>query len=167
MPTPNTDTEAVYQDCYAGRLPAELPVLATSSSVKDPGNLRNAPPGHSTVELMTVVPPDLDFWGVAPVPGRLDYRTGTAYRARKDEVMEALISCAADVLPEVADHIVLREASTPITHERFTGATGGTGYGLVFSVDQVALRRPGPGTEIGGLFLVGASTRGCHGVMGV
>ncbi len=36
---PNTDIEAVYQDCYAGRLPAELPVLVTSSSVKDPGNL--------------------------------------------------------------------------------------------------------------------------------
>ncbi len=116
---------------------------------------------------MTVVPPDLDFWGVAPVPGRLDYRSGTAYRARKDEVMEALISRAADVLPGLADHIVLREASTPITHERFTGATGGTGYGLELSADQVGLRRPGPATQIGGLFLVGASTRWCHGVMGV
>ena len=163
---PHTDIEAAYQDCYAGRLPQELPVLVTSSSVKDPANPRTAPPGHSTVELMAVVPPDAAFWSVTNGRGRLDYRSMDEYQSRKDEVMEALIASADSVLPGLSQHIVLREASTPITHERFTGATGGTGYGLELATDQVGLQRPGPTTEIRGLFLVGASTRWCHGVMG-
>ena len=164
---PDTDLEATYQACYAGRLPQHLPFLMTSASVKDPRNPRTAPPGHSTVELMTVVPAEPAFWGVTADGDGLTYRTRPAYRARKNAVAEALVERAATVIPELRAHIVLQEASTPITQARFTGATAGACYGLELSADQVGLGRPGPGTEIGGLYLVGASTRWCHGVMGV
>ena len=80
---------------------------------------------------------------------------------------EALIERASSVVPDLAAHVVLQEASTPITHSRFTGATAGACYGWELSARQVGLGRPGPGTEISGMFLVGASTRWCHGVMGV
>lgn len=128
---PHTDIEATYQDYDAGRLPDELPFFLASATVKDPGNLRIAPPGHPALELMTVVPAGSAFWGL-PASGR----DGLAY-------------------------------PTPITHQRFTGATGGACYGWELSTRQVGLGRPGPSTEIGGLFLAGASTRWCHGVMGV
>ena len=164
---PHTDIEAIYQDCYAGRLPDELPFFLASASVKDPANPRTAPPGHSTVELMTVVPAGSAFWGVDTEGDRLAYRSGSAYQARKRAVTEALAKRASTVIPDIAAHVVLQDASTPITHERFTGATGGACYGWELSRGQVGLRRPGPSSEIGGLFLVGASTRWCHGVMGV
>ncbi len=164
---PHTDLEATYQDCYAGRLPEELPFFLSSASVKDPGNPRTAPPGHSSLELMTVVPAGAAFWGVPSGADRLAYRSGAAYQARKRQVTELLVERASTVIPDLAAHVVLREASTPITQARFTGATGGACYGWELSTRQVGLGRPGPSTEIRGLYLVGASTRSCHGVMGV
>ena len=35
---PHVDLEAIYEDCYSGRAPRELPVFLSSASVKDPGN---------------------------------------------------------------------------------------------------------------------------------
>ena len=95
------------------------------------------------------------------------YRSGSAYQARKEAVARGPCRARLQRGPRPGAHVVLQEASTPITHERFTGATGGACYGWELSTGQVGLGRPGPGTEIGGLFLVGASTRWCHGVMGV
>ena len=80
---------------------------------------------------------------------------------------EALVERAGTVVPGLAGHVVLQEASTPLTQQRFTGAPGGACYGWELSTGQVGIGRPGPGTEVRGLFLVGASTRSCHGVMGV
>jgi len=165
---PHTDIEAIYQDYYAGRLPDRLPFFLASASLKDPGNPRTAPPGHSTLELMAMVPAGSDFWGVgAGGRDRLGYRSESAYQEKKEAVAQALVERASSVIPDLASHVVLQDASTPITHERFTGASDGACYGWELSTGQVGLRRPGPGTEIGGLFLVGASTRWCHGVMGV
>ncbi len=59
-----------------------------------------------------------------------------------------------------------REASTPLTQERFTRSTGGACYGLELATDQIGLRRPGARTEVSGLFLTGASTVWGPGVSG-
>jgi all-trans-retinol 13,14-reductase len=59
------------------------------------------------------------------------------------------------------------EVATPLTQSRFTGSTGGTSYGIAATPAQFLRRRPGTKTEIGGLYLCGASTRTGHGIAGV
>ncbi len=58
------DVEQAYQDCYAGRMPAAPPLFITTASVKDPTTGRIAPPGHSSIEIMTWVPADYTLWQV-------------------------------------------------------------------------------------------------------
>jgi phytoene dehydrogenase-like protein len=53
-----------------------------------------------------------------------------------------------------------------MTHTRFTGSTGGTGYGIALIPAQSLFRRPGNATEVKGLYLCGASTMSGHGIMG-
>jgi all-trans-retinol 13,14-reductase len=164
---PHDDIESLYGDVYAGKLPEELPIFLTSAATKDPGNPRSAPPGHSTVEVMTLVPADRSFWRVtADPPDGKEYRRSPHYLEIKEQITEALIDRAGTVIPNLREHIVWREASTPVTHERFTRSTGGACYGLELATDQVGLRRPGAATEIAGLYLTGASTVWGPGIIG-
>jgi all-trans-retinol 13,14-reductase len=128
-----------------------------------------APAGHSVVEIMTYLPPDHDLWGISdagPVNGE-KYRDNPDYVAVKDAVTDVLIDLAADVIPNLRDHIVWQEAGTPITQERYTHSTAGGSYGIEMNVRQVGPLRPGPKTEIPGLFLAGASLGWGPGVEGV
>ena len=157
---PHTDVEGFYRDIYAGRIPDELPIFLTSATTKDPGNAYAAPPGHSTLEVMCVVPHGT-FW-----PGGDRYRQDPEYVARKERLTEQLIDRAATVIPGLREHIVWREASSPVTHERFTLSSLGSCYGIEMAADQIGPRRPGPRTEIRGLWLTGASTTWGNGIVG-
>src|SRR5262249_10688931 len=70
------------------------------------------------------------------------------------------------LFPGVAKDIVYRESATPITHQRFTRATDGTGYGLAATPAQFLKNRPGYRGPLPGLYLCGASTRAGHGIVG-
>lgn len=128
-----------------------------------------APAGHSVIEIMTFLPPDHDLWGMSdggPVNGE-KYRDNPDYLTVKDAVTEALIDLAAEVIPNLRDHIVWKEAGTPITQERYTHSTAGGSYGIEMNVRQVGPLRPRPKTEIPGLYLAGASLGWGPGVEGV
>jgi all-trans-retinol 13,14-reductase len=157
---PHTDVEGLYRDLYEGRTPDEVPIFLTSATTKDPGNPHAAPPGHSTLEVMCLAPQGA-FW-----PGSDGYRQDPGYAALKERLTEQLIDRAATVIPGLRQHIVWREASSPLTHERFTAASLGSCYGLEMAADQIGPRRPGPRTEIRGLWLTGASTRWGNGIVG-
>lgn len=163
---PHADIEAIYADAYAGRVPAEVPVFMTSGTLKDPDGGHTAPPGHSTLELMTIAPADHGTWGVGegPVAGER-YSRGQAYLAVKEKLAEAVLDTASLVIPDLREHIVYRDASTPITQERFTLSTGGACYGLEMTLDQLGPFRPDVATPIPGLYLTGASTRHQHGIV--
>jgi all-trans-retinol 13,14-reductase len=163
---PHADIEAIYADAYAGRVPAEVPVFMTSGTLKDPDGDHTAPPGHSTLELMTIAPADHGTWGVGegPVAGER-YSRGPAYLAVKEKLAEAVLDTASLVIPDLREHIVYRDASTPITQERFTLSTGGACYGLEMTLDQLGPFRPDVTTSIPGLYLTGASTRHQHGIV--
>jgi all-trans-retinol 13,14-reductase len=162
------DVEASYGDCYDGRFPAKPPVYLTAASVKDPHTRAIAPPGCSSVQLMTIAPSQRSFWRVSdgPLVGRR-YGRERDYRAVKHDLAERLVELSQRLIPGIREHIVWREAATPVTHERYTLASAGTSYGLEHSPDQWGLRRPRSRTEIDGLFLAGASTFYAHGVLGV
>ncbi|GIJ48419.1 phytoene dehydrogenase [Virgisporangium aliadipatigenens] len=157
---PHTDVEALYGTVHKGQIPDEIPIFLTSATTKDPGNPHAAPPGHSTLEVMCLAPQG-GFW-----PGGDGYRQDAEYLALKEHLTERLIDRAAEVVPGLREHIVWREASTPVTHERFTLSSLGSSYGIEMAADQIGPRRPGPRTELPGLWLTGASTASGNGIVG-
>ncbi|WP_280307147.1 phytoene desaturase family protein [Nocardia neocaledoniensis] len=135
---------------------------------KDP-NTPFAPAGQSVVEIMTYLPADPDLWGITaggPVAGE-KYRDSPDYLELKDAVTEIMIDLAAEVIPNLREHLIWQEAGTPITQERYTHSTRGGSYGIEMSLRQLGPLRPGPKTEITGLYLAGASQAWGPGVEGV
>jgi all-trans-retinol 13,14-reductase len=117
---------------------------------------------------MTLAPRDYSVWNVERGPaagGR--YHRDPEYRRRKEALIDQLVDVSESVIPGLREHIVWREAATPVSQERFTGSTGGTSYGIEMSCSQAGPMRVGPRTEIEGLFLCGASTPSGPGVSGV
>ncbi len=171
---PSTDPEAAYRQCAATSPeeleldPAKLFVYITSASWKDRGNPHIAPPGQSTLEIMSLAPGDHRAWGTRGDPVSGDrYGRSESYREVKERFAQALIDRAQELIPGLRDHIVWQEASSPLTQERYTLCTGGGSYGLEFTPDQIGPNRPDAVTEIGGLYLAGASTVWGHGIAGV
>jgi phytoene dehydrogenase-like protein len=163
------DAEAPYEAALRGRFADRPSVFISPGSLKDPGNARLCRPGQTNLQLATVVPGDARFWGINDGEGatRGGYRRNDAYLARKRQVRDAVIGEAERIIPVLRDSIAFEEAATPMTHTRFTGSTGGTGYGLAATPDQFLHRRPLPNTPLEGLYLVGANTVFGHGVAGV
>lgn len=162
------DVEGPYQDCYQGRVPSELGLFITAASVKDPHTESIAPKGYSSLEIMTLVPADYGLWGIEKGPAAGEkYHRNPAYQSLKQRLTDAMVEGTERVIPGIKEHIVWKEAATPISHEHFTFSTGGTSYGIELSLDQFGPNRPSPQTEIEGLYLAGASTVFAHGIAGV
>ncbi len=161
------DIEGMYTDCYEGRVPMEMGLFITAGSVKDPDTETLAPKGYSSLEIMMWVPPDHRLWGIEKGPATGEkYHRNAAYQSLKQRLTEAMIREAEHAIPGLSEHIVWKEAATPISQEHFTFSTGGTSYGIELAVDQFGPSRPSPRTEIEGLFLAGASTVFAHGIAG-
>jgi len=164
------DIEGIYQELESGRLPDVPLAYVTAASLKDPGNPHLAPRGHTNLQIMTLVPREYALWNVAQGPheaGSNRYHVDAEYRRRKEALADRLLGAAEAVLPGIGAHVVWKETATPITQERFTHSTGGTSYGIEFAIDQMGPLRMGPGTDVAGLYLAGASTPSGHGIGGV
>ena len=161
------DHDADYARLARGDLPERPSIYVATASRKDPENRRLAPPGHTNLQVMTVVPATPAFWGVDEAAARDGtYVASEGYRFLKEEVTRRVLAQAERVIPGLARHIVYREAATPLTHTRFTGSTGGTSYGIAATPAQFLGRRPAASTPVAGLYLAGASTRSGHGIVG-
>jgi phytoene dehydrogenase-like protein len=160
------DTEKAYRG--GGDPLRSRGAYITSSSLKDPTNAaHHAPEGVTNVEVMTLVPPTLAPWGVEMDDAEAwRYRETAAYRERKAALEEEMVARLDGLFPGAAGAVVFRESATPVSHVRFTRATGGTGYGLAATPDQFLRARPGYAGPIPGLYLCGASTRAGHGIVG-
>jgi len=149
-------------------MPQENLAYVTVASLRDPESPQVAPPGHTNLQVMTLVPHDYALWNVSKGPtegGR--YHRDAEYRRRKEALAERLLESAARVVPGLDARVVWREAATPVTQERFTRSTGGTSYGIEYATDQMGPLRMGPETDVAGLFLCGASTPSGHGIASV
>lgn len=166
---PSYETDELYEVLDAGRLPHEEVPFAyiALASRKDPGNHELCPPGQTNFQIMTLAPRGHDYWGVTegPADGG-SYRRNAEYRARKQELTDALIEAAERVLGPFREDIVHMETATTLSHERYTQSTGGTSYGYRHSPDQSGEHRPHFRTEIDGLWVVGANTVRGHGIGG-
>ncbi|HNL50929.1 MAG TPA: NAD(P)/FAD-dependent oxidoreductase [Actinomycetota bacterium] len=172
---PTYESEEMYAGLDRGEIDPETGVFAyvAMASRKDPDNPHLCPSGQTNLQIMTLAPRGLDWWGVEVSPadgGR--YRRNQGYLERKQAITEALLDAGDRVLDgqlgagSLRDHIVFMETATPVTHERYTRSTGGTSYGYVHSPEQSGMHRPAYRTEIEGLWIVGANTVSGHGVAG-
>jgi phytoene dehydrogenase-like protein len=162
------DIEGVYDELDAGKLTSKAMCYLTAASLKDPESRHLAPEGFTNLQIMTLAPREYDVWGVERGPadgGR--YHRDPEYRRRKEALVEQLIDTSQQLIPDLREHIVWKEAATPVSQERFTRSTGGTSYGIEMSCSQAGPLRAGPRTEIEGLFLCGASTPSGPGIAGV
>ncbi len=159
------DQEAYYEPVAAGRLDDDPPVYISSASAKDPGGSGHAPEGCSTIELMTWATADPEAWGVQDEVGRGKYSRQPAYREAKERITEQLIDRAEEHLGPLREHILWKEAATPMTQTRYTLSSAGSCYGIELATDQFGPLRPGHRTEVDGLILGGASSRTGHGIV--
>jgi phytoene dehydrogenase-like protein len=141
------DSDRMFNNMMTGNWDEVALTITISSVLKDPFY---APKGMTTVSIQ--VASDIDIW-----PER-----GDAYEAKKEEMMNKLITLAERVLPGLRDHIVEKTAMTPRTIELFTLNHRGVPYGWNFTVDQA--ERLSLETGIGGLYLAGAWSWPSHSV---
>lgn len=164
---PSYDLEQEYAEVEAGRFSRRPFLFVSSASLKDPENPRLAPAGVVNLQLMSLAPSAPSAWRTSPEElASGAYRESPGYLAAKAEYSERLLAAAESVFPGLGRHVVFQELATPLTHARYTSSTGGTSYGIAATPDQFLWRRPGPKTEISGLYLCGASARSGHGIMG-
>lgn len=140
----------------------------TSATLKDPEHaLHHAPEGIANVEVMALIGGTGPGWGVNDDEADTwTYDDNPRYRELKDRIEGELVQRFDTLFPGIAGDIVFKESATPVTHRRFTGATGGTGYGLAAIPSQFMKKRPGYRGPIENLYLCGASTRSGHGIVG-
>jgi phytoene dehydrogenase-like protein len=171
---PSYDTDGFYEQLDAGELESsDMFAYVAMASRKDPGNSHLCPEGQTNLQIMTLAPRGLEWWGVEESPGDGgSYRRNDLYRQRKAQITEALIHAADQALASqlggrhLSEHVVHVETATPLSQERYTRSTGGTSYGYIHSPEQSGTNRPQHRTEIDGLWLVGANTASGHGVAG-
>ncbi len=83
----------------------------------------------------------------------------TEYRAKKQALTDSLIDKAAQVIPNLKDHIEVCEAGSPRTMTKFTHNPHGAIYGFEQSIGQSGLFRRFPQKyPVEGLYQVGAWT---------
>jgi len=82
-------------------------------------------------------------------------RGTTEYLKKKREVAERLIERAEKVIPNLSKHVIVIDAATPRTFERYTSMP----EGAIYAFDQsINTKRPYFKTPIKGLYLASAST---------
>lgn len=104
--------------------------IATMSLV-DPSA---APPGHSIMNLIRLVPHGEAAAWFPPehegADGWKAWRRSADYEARKKALGDEMIAAAESILPELKDHIVYRSDASPVTYARYDWASGGAIYGV-------------------------------------
>jgi phytoene dehydrogenase-like protein len=100
-----------------------------------------APPGHSSITLLRLMPADMGAWD----------RKAAGYAARKRALGDALIASAERSLPGFREHIVYRQDASPATFARYAWTASGSIYG-----PAAGQWRPPVKSPVEGLVLAGA-----------
>jgi all-trans-retinol 13,14-reductase len=91
-----------------------------------------APPGHSILSLIALVPHAEALSWFPAESGRDDkaWRESEDYLRRKREFGDRMIAAAETVIPNLSQHIVYRADASPVTYARYDWASAGSIYGM-------------------------------------
>ena len=120
---------------------------------------RLAPEGMHTLHIL-VMPVSDSYMNRFRTLGA---RRGPEYRHFKNELADIIIKKVERLIPGLSDAIVVKDLSTPLTFERYTGATGGAWYDRVASVNQ-GMQQPKVKTPIKNLYMTGSKAFGGGGL---
>jgi len=81
------------------------------------------------------------------------------WRKEKDRVADVLINRVAELIPNLKEHIIVRDAASPLTMERYTLNTRGAVVGWAYSSDAIPANKLDQKTPIKNLYLAGHWTR--------
>jgi all-trans-retinol 13,14-reductase len=153
---PTIDLDRGYEPLARGELPPDDFFFLSSPSLKDPDSPDKAPPGHSTLELVTLVPyAPFTRWA-----GTKTMKRGEEYKAFKAELGDRYLRCVERHIPGIRDHLMVMEVATPVTNVSFAEAPDGSIYGPEATPDQMGPWRYPPKGDVEGLYLCGSSTLG-------
>jgi prolycopene isomerase len=146
---PSVDADAAYAAALAGDYERSGMACMIYDNIA-PGF---SPKGRTSLVLLTLC--GYEPWSKYAA----DYAAGRkdAYeRAKRDAADRLIAQAEARILPGLSKMIVMREAATPLTNQRFTGNTGGAIYGFDQSVDNSYMTRLPNKTPVPGLLLSSA-----------
>ncbi|HKZ37343.1 MAG TPA: NAD(P)/FAD-dependent oxidoreductase [Chryseolinea sp.] len=154
------DMEKVFHDLTAHNIleEDEFPALFMScTTLKDPASFNGK---HHNLEVVTFI----DYNSFNEFNTGNDHH-GSAYTRFKERIIEKFMNSIEKVIPGAKQHIVQVELGTPKTNEFYINSTNGNVYGTEKTFNQIGPFSFQNKTEIGNLFLCGASTLS-HGVGG-
>ncbi len=103
-----------------------------------------APEGKSSISILT----SANYYDFPD-------RGSKEYLEKKKRLAEMLIKKAEKIIPDLSKHVIIQDAATPKTFERYTSMPEGAIYGFDQSVET---KRPYFKTPIKGLYLASSST---------
>jgi phytoene dehydrogenase-like protein len=150
------DLEEEYRMLYRGEVPKNPTLIVSIPTLLDPSL---APQGQHLLKVLITVPYGYrETWGGG---------NAEKYYQIKEEFSQGIIDLLElKLIPHLRKHILLYEAATPLTLERYTGNERGSMYGLASIPQQMGPWRPPHRAPIPGLFQVGHYTRPSHGIVG-
>jgi all-trans-retinol 13,14-reductase len=144
---PQGNLNLSYREQLAGNLEHPWIFLSCPTMKSDAPGM--APEGHHVLEIATVCPYE-PFKQLKETDLR-------AYKAKKREVYQAIMTTVRDLIPDVDSYTRRSVYGTPTTSEHYLGQPQGNIYGAKLVPSQVGLNRLGYRTELSNLILVGAS----------
>lgn len=123
----------------------------------------------STLKDREMVPDRKHVLDLIYMPAPYEYfkkDTKDEYKKLKEDISERMIKAAENLIPDLGKHVIVKDVSTPLTYERYTGATEGGWYDIDCSPKQAILGRIRNKTPIRGLYLTGAKTYPGSGIFG-
>ena len=153
---PTTDLDRFYEPIFRGELPDLDFYFLSSPSLKDPGSPDGPPPGHDSLEMVTLAP----FEPFAPWAGGKSMRRGADYEALKQSLLDRYMPAMERFVPDLRNHIVVSEVATPVTNITYATAPRGAIYGPEATPDQMGPFRYTTKGALDGLYLCGSSTLG-------
>jgi all-trans-retinol 13,14-reductase len=132
-------------------------VFISCTTLKDPASFNGS---YHNLEVVTYI--SYDQFSI--FSDNKDYH-GDVYAAHKEKIIEKLLNNVEKALPGAREHIVQLELGTPKTNQYYINSTNGNVYGTEKTLSQIGPFAYKNKSEIGNLFLCGASTLS-HGVGG-
>ena len=144
-------TEESFRLHDAGQMQMDPSLLQVGISFPSLSDATLATPGEQVVDLTHFPVPYVwrNVW---------QSRNQEAYTGLKAEVAQALVRAATRALPELSTSPVVQDVASPLTYQRYTGATNGAIYDVACTPDQSSIRRLPTTTPVPGLYVTGAKT---------
>ena len=153
---PTTDLDRFYEPIYRGEMPDLDFFFVSSPSLKDPGSEDGPPPGHDSLEIVTLAP----YEPFAAWEGLKSMRRGEEYEALKQELYDRYTKAAERFIPGLRGHVKISEVATPVTNVTYATAPQGAIYGPEMTPDQIGPFRFGTKGAFDGLFFCGSAVHG-------